>query len=85
MPAVGNTGCVESGTIDASCWNINIHYFSPSPCEQGEKKRLMSDLFAEEPAVKKMARVKGLSLDAIRRRKAVKKQDSEEEEEGNAP
>ena len=61
---------------------------SHSLLEQGEKKRFnMSDVFAEEPAVKKMARVKGLSLDAIRRRKAVKKQDteSEEEEEGNAP
>ena len=43
---------------------------------------------AEETAVKEVVRVKGLSLDAIRRRKAVKKQDTEseeEEEEGNAP
>ena len=41
-------------------------------------------MFAEETAVKKVSLAKGLSLDAIRRRKALKHDsEDEEEEEGN--
>lgn len=41
----------------------------------------MPDLFAEETTVKKVAGVKGLSLHAIRRRRAQRPEP--EEEEGN--
>ena len=39
-------------------------------------------VFAEATEAKKASRVKGLSLDAVRRRKAVKPESEEEEEEG---
>lgn len=42
----------------------------------------MCDLSAEEMARKKIVRIQGLSLDAIRRRKALKPDVHEEEDEG---
>lgn len=46
------------------------------------RKSVMCNLSAEEMAGKKVVRIQGLSLDAIRRRKALKPHVHKEEDEG---
>ena len=69
--------------VGANIQNISIAVLSPATAsqKQQQQKDSMPDLFAEETTVKKVAGVKGLSLDAIRRRRAQRREP--EEEEGN--
>ena len=68
--------------VGANIQNISIAVLSPATASQKQQQKdSMPDLFAEETTVKKVARVKGLSLHAIRKRRAQRPEP--EEEEGN--